>query len=116
MCGHGFIVHHPETLQDLLLYIFLNRRKYLSGDYHTTNHKNHKKILGYISHLPSEYEYYACLLITEDTSTNFTGSLGVSEYSYSLSPSGCENHNLGPPSQRIHAHICLDIFLTHECK
>ena len=27
MCGYGFIVYHPETLQALLLHIFLNQGK-----------------------------------------------------------------------------------------
>ena len=75
MCGHGFVVHHPETLQALLLHIFLNQGKSLPGDCHTTNHKNHNNILEYISHLPSEYEHHAYLLFfTGGTLTNYTGS------------------------------------------
>ena len=62
MCGHGFVVHHLETLQALLLHIFLNWGKYLSGDCHTTNHKNHNNILEYSSQLPSEYEHHTYLL------------------------------------------------------
>ena len=74
MCGHGFTTHHPETLQVLLLHIFLNRGKYLYGDCHTTNHKNRNNIIEYCFQLPSEYEHHACLLLTEDTSTSFIGS------------------------------------------
>ena len=38
---------------------------------------------------------------TRGTSTNYTGSLGASETSNSLSQCKCENHNLGPPSWRF---------------
>ena len=62
MCGHGFRVHRPENIQALLLHIFLNRGKSLSGDCHTTNHKNNNNILEYISHSPPKYEHHACLL------------------------------------------------------
>ena len=64
MCGCGFVVHQPETLQALLLHILLNQGKYLFGDYHTTNHKNHNEILEYISKVPSKYEHHAGLLLT----------------------------------------------------
>ena len=63
MYGNGFIVHHHETLQVLLLHIFLNKGKSLSDDCHITNHKNHNKIPKYISHLPSQYEHHASLLL-----------------------------------------------------
>ena len=86
MCGHGFVVHHPETLQALLLHIFLNLGKYLSSDCHTTNHKNHNNILEYSSQLPSEYEHHAYLVLHEVHQTVYTGSSGASETRNSLSP------------------------------
>ena len=117
MCCHWFVVHHLETLHDILLHLFfLNWGKYFFGECHTINHKNHNKILEYSSQLPSEYEHHACILLTWDTSTSFIGSLGASESSYSLSPSGCDNYNLGPPSWRLHANLCIKLFLTHECE
>ena len=99
MSGHGFVVHHPETLQALLLHIFLNQGKYFSGDYHNTNHNNHNNILEYSYQLPSEDVHHAYLLFTGGTSTSYIGSSVASETSNSLSLCKCENHNLGSPPQ-----------------
>ena len=82
-------------------HFFLNWGKYFFGDCHTTNHKNHNKILEYNSHLPSEYEHQAYLLFTGGTSTSYTGSSGASKTNNFLSPCKCENHNMGPPSRRL---------------
>ena len=116
MCGHGFVVHHPKTLQDLLLHIFLNWGKSLSGGCHTTNHMNHNNILEYSSQLPSEYEHHAYLLFTGGTSTSYTRSSGASETNNSLSPCKCENHNMGPPSRRLMLIYIWNSYLTHESK
>ena len=65
MSCHGFVVHHPETLQALLLHIFLNQGKYFSGDYHNTNHNSHNNILEYSYQLHSEDVHHAYLLLQE---------------------------------------------------
>ena len=116
MCGHGFVVHHLETLQDILLHIFLNWGKYLFSDCHTTNHNNHNKILEYSSQLPSEYEHHPYLIFTWGTSTSYTGSSGARETSNSVSPCKCESHNMGIPSCRIMLIYILISSFTHESK